>query len=252
SHVVIPARDPTVFLDEENRVFFVLAGTPRRSATWGGVARAAADAMTNAADRYRFTNRTNRCGDYRSITAGISFGGGQTEVRNIAHGTNGPVVEALVEDPAIRRLAGFMDNAFALFNPRMHAYYADTMRDLCAHNPSLQPNFQRNVFGAATFNLGPRVQTRVHTDHLNLAAGWCGIIALGDFDSTKGGHLVLWDLKLLIEFPVGLLVFIPSAILRHSNTAVAADERRMSFTQFSAGGLFRWVECGFRTQKEFV
>ena len=134
----------------------------------------------------------------------------------------------------------------------MHAFYRQTMGQLCANDKGLRPNFKRNVFGAATFNLGPRLCTEVHTDHLNFAPGWSGIIALGDYDPKLGGHLVLWDLKILVEFPPGSLIFIPSAILRHSHTAVGDHERQMSFTQFTAGGLFRWVECGFCSQKDFL
>ncbi len=133
----------------------------------------------------------------------------------------------------------------------MHAYYGETLRKLCDDDPDLRPNFKGSVFGAATFNLGPQVATRVHTDHLNLPAGWCAITALGRFDPKSGGHLLLWDFNLIIEFPPGSLVLIPSAIIRHSNTAVGPGETRSSFTQYYAGGKIRWVECGFRSQKEF-
>ena len=133
----------------------------------------------------------------------------------------------------------------------MYAHYEETKFELQDHDPRLKYNFPKSVFAAASFNLGPQTVTRVHTDHMNYAAGWCGIMALGNYDYHTGGHLVLWDLKLVIEFPPGTVVFIPSAILRHSNTVIGDDETRMSFTQFSAGGLFRWVECGHQTQKAF-
>jgi hypothetical protein len=57
----------------------------------------------------------------------------------------------------------------------------------------------------------------------------------------------LRDLKLVIEFPPGSTILIPSSILSHSNVAVEAHERHYSFTQYAAGGLFRWVDNGFRT-----
>ncbi len=86
---------------------------------------------------------------------------------------------------------------------------------------------------------------------MNLATGWCGVIALGNYNPKTGGHLVLWDLRLVIEFPPGAVIFIPSSILRHSNVQVAPHETRMSFTQYTAGGLFRWEDCGFCSQKDF-
>ncbi|TFK78156.1 hypothetical protein K466DRAFT_461735, partial [Polyporus arcularius HHB13444] len=69
----------------------------------------------------------------------------------------------------------------------------------------------------------------------------CAIVALRNYDPTLGGHLMLWDFQLIIESPPGALILILSAILRHSNTPVQEGEERMSFTQFSAGGLFCWV-----------
>ncbi|KAK7015510.1 hypothetical protein VNI00_019108 [Paramarasmius palmivorus] len=109
--------------------------------------------------------------------------------------------------------------------------------------------FSNSIFAAFTVNFGPETVCYPHRDLKNLAFGWCAITALGDYDWTKGGHLVLWDQKLLIEFPPGTTILIPSAILCHSNTAIAPGESRYSFTMYSAGGLFRWVEHGFVTEK---
>ncbi|RPD63267.1 hypothetical protein L227DRAFT_608537 [Lentinus tigrinus ALCF2SS1-6] len=57
-----------------------------------------------------------------------------------------------------------------------------------------------------------------------------------------GGHLVLWDLKLIIEIPPVYLI--PSVILKHSNVTIGPDKISMSMTQFFAGGLVHWVACG--------
>ncbi|KAJ7886875.1 hypothetical protein B0H14DRAFT_2338089, partial [Mycena olivaceomarginata] len=46
----------------------------------------------------------------------------------------------------------------------------------------------------------------------------CAIQALGDSDPKKGEHLVLWDLMLVIEFP--LLILILSATLSHTNIPI--------------------------------
>ncbi|RPD59427.1 hypothetical protein L227DRAFT_593870 [Lentinus tigrinus ALCF2SS1-6] len=140
---------------------------------------------------------------------------------------------------------------FLLYAPKLYAHYERVMSSLLEKNPSLRPLFPNSVFAAGTFNIGPRVATYIHTDHLNYAPGWCAVVALGDFDPRLGGHLVVWDLGLVIEFPPGSLIFLPSAILRHSNVPVQDHETRHSFTQYTAGGLFRWVACGFQTQGSF-
>ncbi|KAJ2921641.1 hypothetical protein H1R20_g15452, partial [Candolleomyces eurysporus] len=69
---------------------------------------------------------------------------------------------------------------------------------------------------------------------MNRPFGWCAIQALGIFDHTRGGHLILPDLKLLIEFPAGAIILIPSATLIHANTPVQPGERHISFTQYCA------------------
>ncbi|KAJ6467412.1 hypothetical protein C8R45DRAFT_838568, partial [Mycena sanguinolenta] len=96
------------------------------------------------------------------------------------------------------------------------------------------------------------VCTFKHRDVCNLPFGWCAIQALGNFDAKTGGHLVLWDANLVVEFPAGALILLPSATIAHSNVPVQDHEERISFTQFTAGGLFRFVDNGFRTQDELA
>ncbi|KAL0058314.1 hypothetical protein AAF712_015020 [Marasmius tenuissimus] len=94
------------------------------------------------------------------------------------------------------------------------AKYKATMDSVYGH-PKLShipQNFSDdNVFAAAAFNFGGKVRTFKHRDHLNWAFGWCAITALGDFDPTESAHLVLWELKLVINFPSGSMVLIPDA-----------------------------------------
>jgi hypothetical protein len=111
--------------------------------------------------------------------------------------------------------------------------------------------FDNSPFAAFTVNFGPKTVCLPHRDSKNLPFGWCGICALGKFDHVKGGHLVLWDLKLVIEFPPGAIIFIPSAVCCHFNTAIQDGEDRFSFTTYSAGGLFRWVEHGFQLEDAY-
>ncbi|KAJ8473947.1 hypothetical protein ONZ51_g7542 [Trametes cubensis] len=223
---------------------------------WDGkvVLHEAEDALIWARSALRLDSKKSkhRRGRYAAITCGISYGGGQRRPGNLAQTAhNRNIINQLLRNTAIQRLAGFGDACLRLYAPRLYRYYSDTMDALCRDNCELRRNFRRGVFGAATFNLGPKVVTYVHTDHQNLPSGWCAVTPLGDFDYKKGGHLLLWDLKLIVEFPPGSLILLPSAVLRHSNATIAPHEHRFSFTQFSAGGLFRWVECGCRSQKAF-
>ncbi|KAF8162027.1 hypothetical protein K438DRAFT_1909839 [Mycena galopus ATCC 62051] len=126
------------------------------------------------------------------------------------------------------------------------AHFANTWK------PSLRPNFAGSIFAACTFNFGPRAICAPHLDFANLAWGWCAITALGNFDPDFGGHLILWDLGLVIRFASGSTILIPSALIRHSNIPIRPHEERSSFVQYTAGGLFRWVRNGFQTHEAWL
>ncbi|KAJ7916443.1 hypothetical protein B0H13DRAFT_1609392, partial [Mycena leptocephala] len=88
------------------------------------------------------------------------------------------------------------------------------------HGRHLHRPFERSVFFCAAVNFGPNVWTFRHRDVLNLAFGWCAVQALSNSDATKGGHLVLWDLEMVVEFPALALILLPSATIAHSNVPV--------------------------------
>ena len=125
------------------------------------------------------------------------------------------------------------------------------MDQLLTSADHLRRNFISSIFASATVNFGPRTVCFPHADYNNLPFGLCAVTALGHFNHRLGGHLTLWPLRLVVEFPPASTVLIPSAIIEHSNTTVGPGEQRHSFTQYSAGGLFRWVEHGFQTNDRY-
>jgi hypothetical protein len=138
-----------------------------------------------------------------------------------------------------------------MWAPVLFAFYRAQMALLATWKPSMRPNFARGIFAACTFNFGPHAICIPHLDFANLSWGWCSITALGDFDPDLGGHLILWDLRLIIRFPPGSTILIPSALIRHSNVPIRPHEHRSSFVQYTAGGLFRWVRNGFKTDEDW-
>ncbi len=151
-----------------------------------------------------------------------------------------------------QRVAGFASNVFSTWAPKLHDHYLKNFRELLGANPGLRRNFSNSIWAASTFNFGPKVFSKEHRDHANLPFGLCSVTALGDFDPTKGGHLVLWDLGLVIEFPPGSTILLPSAAISHFNTPIRRGESRSSFTQYTAGGLFRWVSHGNQNAPAFL
>ena len=139
-----------------------------------------------------------------------------------------------------------------MWAPRLYKYYLEHDNKLREIHRHLRRPFVGSIFSCATFNFGPNVWTFKHRDVLNLAFGWCAVQALGRFDATKGGHLVLWDLKLVVEFLHAALILLPSATVAHSNVPVQPGDERVSFTQFTAGGIFRYVDNGGQTVEELA
>jgi hypothetical protein len=175
------------------------------------------------------------------------------------------VIEKFLSDKAFVRAAGFMcsrshrhvscppltltPDAFAFHAPKLYKEYADHLDPLFKRYPHFRKPFGNSIFPTCTFNCGSRVVTMEHVDSTNVPFGLCAIFACGSYDSKKGGHLILFDLGLVIEFPPGSTILVPSGTLRHGNVAIRADEARQSFTQYCPGGLFRWVAYGFKQVK---
>jgi hypothetical protein len=142
--------------------------------------------------------------------------------------------------------------ALAAFAPKLYRYLAQTLQDLFEKYPYLTHNFSNSIFPAASFNCGPRTVSLDHTDYNNLSHGLCALTALGAYNHKLGGHLILFGLKLAIQFPVGSTVLIPSGCMDHGNTPIGEGETRLSIAQYAAGGLFRWVAYGFRSAKSLL
>lgn len=277
-------RTPFKIVDTEGRVIGLLAGRPADPA-WDNVASEAYAAMARAAKEATFSakQKLHDRGNFATLAVGVSFGGGRTvrqcpprlfavtELYQVpGRVDNTPahqkILSALCANPAIRRLAGFgsgehvctgalyggVTRAAAMLStyaPRIFERTQLRLKALCARHPSLRFNFDNSVYPATSFNFGPATVCVDHTDSANDACNWCHIVALGRFDCDKRGQIVFPDMKLAVRFPHGASIHIPSAIVRHGNTPIGPGEERMSMTQYCAGGLLRWVECGFRTVK---
>ncbi|TFK18416.1 hypothetical protein FA15DRAFT_565693, partial [Coprinopsis marcescibilis] len=190
----------------------------------------------------------HRRGRFPAVNVGTSYGQGSKKPANLRH-HDVELVERLLRDKDVQRLATFGSYSFSLWAPRLYGYYKEKLDALFTRMPELQRNFCKSVFPRAAFNLGTQVCTVDHRDCMNCPFGWCTIHALGNFNHRKGGHLVLPDLKLVIEFPSGSVVLMPSATLTHSNTKVLKGQTRFSFTQYCPGGLFRFVDNDFQTEE---
>ncbi|THU89020.1 hypothetical protein K435DRAFT_678763 [Dendrothele bispora CBS 962.96] len=254
-------------VDDKGVIFGLLLGNPQNDPTWLKITHEAAGLLDQtrlemdriAEEKARKaqsrgsqpkTKIPNRRGDFTAVTAGNSFGGGQRFPKPLQNEPEVTILSNnLMSSVPFTRLAHHSASGFATWAPRLHLHYVETLQKLRDLDLDLPQNFPSSVFAAATFNCGPQTITLDHLDFQNYVHGWCSITALGSFDHQRGGHLVLWDLGLIIQFPPGSTILIPSAYLRHSNTTIGPAERRYSFTQYTAGGLFRYAEDGGRVRR---
>ncbi|KAK0493024.1 hypothetical protein EDD18DRAFT_1079047, partial [Armillaria luteobubalina] len=242
-------RTARPLVDGNGVVFAVLAGRPD-DPTYVEACDSMFEAMmeSKAAGIRPKSKQAHRRGLHSTVNYGLSYGKGQPQpsMLNVDNNYIG-FIQRLVNLPCVRRTATFASTAFSLWSPRLFRYYEERISALHLKLGTTPP-FRSSIFPCGAFNFGGNVWTYQHRDRMNCPFGWCAILALGRFNPSLGSHLILWELKMVIEFPHAATVFIPSATITHSNTVPAPGDERVSFTQFCAGGLFRWVDNGFRTE----
>ncbi|KAJ6524704.1 hypothetical protein DFH09DRAFT_1095968 [Mycena vulgaris] len=217
-------------LDSHRRIIALLGGMPRDVAGWKTVTDGTTSLLQDRAMCIHLTeerlHHRRALDSVPAVAGGWSHGGGQTELGKLCNNVaNTKVTDELMAHKYFQRLAEFANLLFAVWAPLLFAYYQLNMTLLAGWKPAMRRNFAKS--------------------------GWCAISALGDFDPDLGGHLILWDLRLVIRFPPGSTILLPSALIRHSNVPIRPHEHRSSFVQYTAGGLFRWVRNGFQTDEDW-
>ncbi|KAF8157568.1 hypothetical protein K438DRAFT_1861462 [Mycena galopus ATCC 62051] len=221
-------------VDSHRRLIILLGGKPKDTTGGNRVTDGAGHLMDSLFHRAHFKpedshhRRAHPDSPYFSIRRGLSMGGEQGEPGELHnHPDNVTVSDEMLGHEYFRRMVGFTNCLMLVFAPILYMFCQSQNALLAARNQALRWPFLGSVFAACTFNFGPRAIT------------------------YRGGHLILWDLKLIVRFPPGATILIPSAIIQHSNIPVQAHEKRFSFVQYSAGGLFRWIRNGFMTDEDF-
>ncbi|KAF9028131.1 hypothetical protein BDZ89DRAFT_951577 [Hymenopellis radicata] len=247
-----PGSRPIV--DRHRRMMVLIAGKPRDEDGWAAVENGVVDAIEQGSRGVSFSEkqRIHKRGRFPAPAVGVSHGGGELAPGNRALSAGVKTfMHGLLHNHCFIRLAGWVGRTFETHNAPMYHAYSSTLTSLTSALPHLRRNYSNNPFACMTVNCGGRAICEPHGDFANKPDGWCAVSPFGPFDHSKGGHIVLWDLKLVIELPPGSTIYLPSALIIHSNIRIRAGERRYSVTHYSAGGLFRWVYNGGRTDEEF-
>ncbi|KAJ6476549.1 hypothetical protein C8R47DRAFT_985448, partial [Mycena vitilis] len=220
--------------DSSGRVFGVHSGLNNDPSFQTDV-KGAAVAMEEARAKVSLSGEqgVHRCGKYKTLTTGNSHGDGQMQPGVLVNGIISTGVLCALLPLGIHSLCRGSPALIGLFvnwAPNLFDFYTVYTQDFYKTYKHFRRPFLNSVFSACTFNLGPYT------------------CALGH---RKGGHLILWDCKLILEFPPGTTILIPSAAIFHSNIPISKGEHRYSFTQYTAGGIFRWVDHGYQTEEEY-
>ncbi|KAF8989560.1 hypothetical protein BDZ89DRAFT_1197993 [Hymenopellis radicata] len=203
------------------------------------------DAILEVGDEATFkkSQKCHKRGNFPAVNVGFIHGQGTLRPTYLVLGKLQPFMDRLLANKLVRRIMGFQSGILRIWVPKLYAYGKNVIKTV-SDKMGLRQNFDCSIFPCVVFNFGRNVWTWLHQDLMNLAWFWCIITALGDFDVEHGGHLIMWEAKLVVEFPHGASIAIPSATFTHSNIPVREGECRTS------GGLARWVDNGCRTEKE--
>ncbi|KAJ7130022.1 hypothetical protein C8R43DRAFT_1133993 [Mycena crocata] len=235
-------RDPKLILDCEGRIIAVLLGTPD-DPEWTDNARVSGSPRDTGGGNISPLRR----GSVLVGAKGLQHPGNLRNNRRIRR-----LLRRLLRNRSIRRIMGFQSSGFAMYAPKLYRYYCWVLKALFQHQPELIHLFTNSIFPAATFNCGPDAFSFDHCDFNNAPNGFCGVTSGGHFNHKRGGHMYLKQIRLVIEFPSGASMLIPSGCMNHGNTPIADNETRHSITQYAAGGLFRWAAYGFQTAKALL
>ncbi|KAI0028433.1 hypothetical protein K488DRAFT_58616, partial [Vararia minispora EC-137] len=119
----------------------------------------------------------NHCrGVFPALSAGALYGGGQ-QVHcppSVAASHRG-IVERLLANPHIQRLAGYASEGFAYYFPHSYHHVCTHLRSLHGMLPYLRWPFTNSIYTGATFNLGSVAVTLEHNDHTNYPTIPCSI-----------------------------------------------------------------------------
>ncbi|KAJ3546636.1 hypothetical protein NMY22_g1973 [Coprinellus aureogranulatus] len=247
---------PLILADSSTeRVFFMGMPKAQNDPTYAASCDEATKLLVELSESSSFGGEefsTKRGEGFAPVNFGIGAGHGPPEPYNLRKcaDQHPEVINALRQSPALKRLACHQSATLHLCMPRLYAHYHSHTIPVRKHLPDLVPNWDSSIFSAAACNLGKRVATCLHRDCRNLSYGFCAVHALGKFDHTKGGHIVLKEPKLIVQFPPGTHILLPSAVITHGNIPVQDGETRVSFTQYTAGAMFRYADCGFTTLKK--
>jgi len=286
SLILYSQETPHPIIDQCDRIIGTLVGQPH-DPSWSDVEKDASKSHPRCQRECFIQSKAvrHRRGNFAGLITGVSFGGSQKVSAEYCHQwktTNESQAQetsktALSIPPSshhsslillfnawldLLHVSYFMvilsvSNPFifqrlsAYFAPRLFHYYRKELGTLFTSNSSLHIT-SLGVLACHHLQLWP-IYNHLPPYRSGQPVFWVVLhYCLSPFDPHRGGHLILWDLGLVIDFPPGSTILIPSALVRHSNTVIQPGEECYSLTHYAAGGLFCYVSNGLCSDKTFM
>ncbi|KAF9027690.1 hypothetical protein BDP27DRAFT_1437082 [Rhodocollybia butyracea] len=228
THIPWKGKVPVCVVDNQDRVVLVAAGQPN-DPSYATDAECMAELMLKMGEStdWEKEEKHHGRGDYSYADYGWSYGKGQQQPQCLG-GQRQEMMARFVNKPCTQRVAAFQSASFALWFPKSYAEFHRQNLQLKEKIPTFEGNIKGSVYLCCTANCGPNSWTHIHQDGLNCAGACCTVTSGGPFDPTKGGQLIIWDLKLIFDFPPGSTILLPSALFRHLNIPIQKGEKRVS------------------------
>ncbi|KAF8989769.1 hypothetical protein BDZ89DRAFT_1055116 [Hymenopellis radicata] len=207
-------------VDAHSRMFLLMAAGPR-GPNWKQTIIDGGRRIEKARKHMRF--KKEQLEHIRGISRPLQQASSTAEALR----RNQRVMDELLRSSELTDVARHNDRIFQMHNPLLFNAYDEVLSFVMNGDESLRRTWASSPFASTTVNFGPRVICDDHVDSQNLPWG------------------------IAIEFPAGASIYLPSALLVHSNVEIQQGERRYSVTSYSSGGLFRWAWNGGRTDEEY-
>ncbi|KAJ7180031.1 hypothetical protein C8R43DRAFT_1117376 [Mycena crocata] len=164
------------------------------------------------------------------------------------------IFSQLLGTMAMKRLLGFGSGLLAAYCTAAFEALKNQKERFLEHDPRALYPTDSSVYSAVSLELGgPHCRGIPQGDpERSEVASWSILTALGKYSALHGGHIIFWDLGLVVCFPVGASILIPSALVRYSFVKVRDHEKRYSILQYAGAGIGRWFQNGKRTDVEFA
>ncbi|KAJ7149524.1 hypothetical protein C8R43DRAFT_1128519 [Mycena crocata] len=238
-------------VDFRNQVVGVLGGTPTNPG-WPKDVEAATLACADVAPWVRCSKEEQEANASPTLSGGLGL---------VHEGEEAPVPEGrsaildavtfgtLFTNPAVRRITGYASGLFSLFAFRLHVWFPQALQVYEDHYAGSARFLSFGVFAAATFVFGCNPLPLFDDD---IATGWAALTALGTYDWRRGGHIILWDLNIVVPFPPGCTILIPRAAVRYSFVKIAPGETRYCLIQHTPAAVFNFASNDGRSNLDFA